>query len=107
MRHCGHGTVRPVAAHDAVKEWRPRPPTRTTPRTKSWSSTSAADVFSIIEPIRTRNIEIVVLKSVVVVIVVIVVLIIVFLMLDHKRHTVQIGYMVHSFVQKKMDHKSD
>ena len=86
MGHRGHGTVRPVAAHDAMKEGRPPARGKSRPSGSARSSRSptpsSGDELGVVEPVRTRNIEIVVVKSIIVVIVVF--LIIVVLMLDHE-----------------------
>ena len=80
--HRGHGPVRPVAAHDAVKEG--RPPARRA-RSRKSRPPSSRDELGVVEPVRAGNVEIVVLKSVVVIVVVIIIvfLLTVVLMLDH------------------------
>ena len=81
VRHGGHGSVGPVAAHDAVEEG--RAPARGTrlgkPRSagepRSAARAAAGDELGVVEAVGAGNVEVVVLESVVVVIIILVFLV--------------------------------
>ena len=94
VRHGGHGSVGPVAAHDAVEEGRApaRGPRLGKPGSAGESRSAAAgDELGVVEAVGAGNVEVVVLESVVVVIIIIVVFIfLVGLIPGHKIKTVEI-----------------
>ena len=90
MRDGGHGSVGPVAAHDAVEEG--RAPSRRKarsatgePRSAARAAAAAGDELGVVEAVRAGNVEVVVLESIVVVIIFIVLVLVVGLIPDHKN----------------------
>ena len=92
VRDGGHGSVGPVAAHDAVEEGRaparrkPRPAAGGEPRSAARAAAAAGDKLGVVEAVRAGNVEVVVLESVVVIIIIFfVVFVVVSLIPDHEN----------------------